>query len=146
MWDNSRQMTRTPRQKRAWKTTQRTQRKRMANMRVFNKFFFIYTKSVLQSTAGAKQQKMPIVPRVPNGKKTNVFWFIRSAWLRRLKRSHVSEITCRTRQTTPVMRSARNHAWQVLLEPTTEILGRRKGSLGSWELGNTWMRDTTKSG
>ena len=42
----------------------------MANKRVFNKFF---VQIDAESSAGAKHKKMRLVPRVPNGKKTESF-------------------------------------------------------------------------
>ena len=65
----SRQVTRNPK-KRAWKT-KKTQRKRMANMEFSTSFSFVQIG--VESTASAKQQKMRMVPRVPNGNKNVVF-------------------------------------------------------------------------
>ena len=61
---------------------QKTERKRMAN-KEFSTIFFVQIGA--ESTAGAKHQKMRMVPRVPNGKKNGEFFdFCRSAGLDRL--------------------------------------------------------------
>ena len=50
---------------------QKKKRKRMANVKFSTSFIFVQIGA--QSTAGAKQQKMRMVPRVPNGKKRMLF-------------------------------------------------------------------------
>ena len=71
----SRQMTRNPK-KRAWKT-KKTQRKRMANMEFSTSFSFVQIG--VESTASAKQQKMRMVPQVPNGNKNFFFAVLRGS-------------------------------------------------------------------
>ena len=56
--------------KSAWKTSKNA-KKTDGKHGIFNKFFFVQIG--VESTAGAKQQKMRMVPRVPNGKKTDCF-------------------------------------------------------------------------
>ena len=81
IFGSNRQMTITP-QKMRMENIKKTERKRMANKEFSTSFFLVQIGA--ESTAGAKHQEMRMVPRVPNGKKTESFLILPFCGLGRL--------------------------------------------------------------